>query len=48
MCSAQKELLFEFKEKCPGEDLHRVTEHPAGSMRSFLSKWFPRGHRMFI
>jgi hypothetical protein len=33
---AQKELLFDFRKekKCQEEDLHRVTEHPAGSARS--------------
>jgi hypothetical protein len=26
------------------EDLHRITEHPVGSIRSCLSKRFQRGH----
>jgi hypothetical protein len=41
----RKELLLSYgTEKSPGEDLHRVVEHPADLARSCLSKRLPRGH----
>jgi hypothetical protein len=42
----ERTLLSSGTEKSPGEDLHRVVEHPADSTRSCLSKRLPRGHQI--
>jgi hypothetical protein len=42
----EKNLLSSGIEKSPGQDLHRVSEHPAGSTRSFWSKRLPRRHQI--
>jgi hypothetical protein len=47
---AQKELLFEFKEKrsVEFEDTHRVVEYPVGSARCASSRRTPRGREAFL